>query len=148
MRIRPLLFVLCLAVPACNSDEGPDDETYVATLAGANENPPRQSNATGSAKFTINANRTISYDLIVNGITTNVVGQHIHGPIATDTSNATIMVDLAIGTNLTLTEASFTRGVSYDSLLAVLRRGDNRAYVNVHSAQFTGGEIRGNLRRQ
>lgn len=149
MRVRSVLFLLSLTIPACGDSEGPDDEVYVATLNGANENPPRQTTASGTATFTINANRTITYDLVYSGITTGVTGQHIHGPMATDTSNAPVIVGLQPGTNQTLTSNSFTGNVSYDSLLVLLRHASGpRAYVNVHSSQFLPGEIRGNLRRQ
>ena len=100
--------------------------------------------ATGNASFTVNANRTITYNLAVTGMTPTA--QHIHGPADANTA-AGIIVTLAIGTNQTLTPASFTGTVSYDSLLVLLRAG-NLTYVNVHSAAFPPGEIRGNLVRQ
>lgn len=149
MRLRSILLLLCVALPACNDSEGPDDEVYATTLNGANENPPRQTNASGTATFTVNANRTITYDLVYSGIGTSVTGQHLHGPMATDTSNAPVIVALQPGTNQTLTPNSFTGNVGYDSLLVLLRHANGpRVYVNVHSTQFLPGEIRGNLRRQ
>jgi hypothetical protein len=133
-------------VVACDDDASdPGSEVYTATLTGAAERPdPNNSTATGTASFTVNANRPITYNLAVNGMTPTA--QHIHGPADANTA-AGVIVSLAIGTNQTLTPTSFTGTVSYDSLLVLLRAG-NRTYVNVHSVAFPAGEIRGNLVRQ
>ena len=140
-----LALAVLVAFEACGDDEtGPEAETYTATLTGAAERPnPVTTNATGTARLTVNANRTITYDLTVSGMTPTA--QHIHGP-ADANAAAGVIVGVNIGTNQTLTPSSFTGAVSYDSLLVLLR--NNRAYFNVHSAQFPGGEIRGNLTRQ
>jgi hypothetical protein len=143
-KVLVMLVIASTALVAACEDEGPDDEEYTATLNGASEVPANNSTATGSARFVVNANRTISYNLTVSGLTPTQ--QHIHGPITTPTGTASPIVDLAIGTNLTLTETSFNRGVSYDSALVLLR--NNRTYVNVHTAAIPAGEIRGNLIRQ
>ena len=144
-RVLILTGIFALLV-ACEDDDstGIELDTFVATLTGAAERPtPVTTNATGTARFIVNTNRTITYDLAVTGMTPTV--QHIHGP-ADDNTAAGIIVNLTIGTNQTLTPASFTGAVSYDSLLVLLN--NNRAYVNVHSAAFQAGEIRGNLRKQ
>ena len=143
-RVLLLTGIFALLV-ACDDDStGIELDTFVATLTGAAERPtPVTTNATGSARFIINTNRTITYDLAVTGMTPTA--QHIHGP-ADDNTAANVIVGLTIGTNQTLTPSSFTGAVSYDSLLVLLN--NNRAYVNVHSAAFQAGEIRGNLRKQ
>jgi pectate lyase len=145
-RNRLSLTVALLAlVAACGDDSSePTAEVYAATLTGAAERPdPVTTNATGSASFTINTNRTITYTVTANGMTPTV--QHIHGPADANTA-ANVIVGLTIGANQTLTPSNFTGAVSYDSLLILLAA--NRAYVNVHSAAFPAGEIRGNLTRQ
>jgi hypothetical protein len=139
------LVVMCAA---CSDDDDPQDpgtETYAATLSGAAERPnPVTTSATGTFTMTVNANRTINYSLTVQGMTPSA--QHIHGP-ADENTSAGVIVGVNVGINQALSAAtSFTGAVSYDSLLVLLR--NNRAYVNVHSAAYPGGEIRGNLRRQ
>ena len=146
LRNRMLLLTGIFALlVACDDDStGIELDTFVATLTGAAERPtPVTTNATGSARFIINTNRTITYDLAVTDMT--AAAQHIHGP-ADDNTAANVIVNLTIGTNQTLTPSSFTGAVSYDSLLVLLN--NNRAYFNVHSAAFQAGEIRGNLRKQ
>jgi hypothetical protein len=41
-------------------------------------------------------------------------------------------------------DASLVNGISYDELLNAMRTGN--AYVNVHTAQFPSGEMRGQIR--
>ena len=139
-----IVVAMFLAIGACSSDtDDPGEETYVTNLTGAAERPnPVTTTATGTGSLTVNGNRTITYSLNATGMTPTV--QHIHGPA--DAENAAgVIVAVNLGNNLTLTPASFTGTVSYDSLLVLLR--NNRAYFNIHSAAFPGGEIRGNLRR-
>lgn len=138
LAVAGLLFLTGLA--ACNDNSGPGPERFTATLSGAAEVPAKTSNGTGSASFTINDNRTITYDLAVTGITPTA--QHIHGP-ADATTPAGVIVGLTIGTNQTITPSSLTGAVNYDSLLVLLRNG--HSYVNVHTAANPGGEIRGQI---
>jgi pectate lyase len=141
-----LVTALVALTAACDDDSSePTAEVYAANLSGAAERPdPNTSTATGTASFRVNANRTITYNLAVTGMTPTA--QHIHGPADANTP-AGVIVGLAIGTNLTLVPGDFTGTVSYDSLLVLLRAG-NLTYVNVHSQDFPAGEIRGNLAAQ
>lgn len=140
-----MMLGLVVIIVACDDSSEPTPEVYTASLTGAAERPtPNNSTATGNASFIVNANRTITYNLAVTGMTPTA--QHIHGPADANTA-ANVIVSLAIGTNRTLVPTDFTGTVSYDSLLVLLRAG-NRTYVNVHSAAFPAGEIRGNLVRQ
>ena len=41
-------------------------------------------------------------------------------------------------------DSSLVSGVTYDELLNAMRSGN--AYVNVHTVQFPGGEMRGQIR--
>ena len=89
----------------------------------------------------------------VAGIT-DVSAVHIHGPAAAD-ANAGVLVGLcnsgsapacAAGTVdgvLASGTAGSVSGVSFDSLLVLLRNGN--AYVNVHTTANPGGEIRGQI---
>ncbi|HEX6557819.1 MAG TPA: CHRD domain-containing protein [Longimicrobiales bacterium] len=135
--------VFLAGLAACSDNSGPAPEVFTATLSGAAEVPAKTSNGTGSASFTVNDDRTITYDLAVSGIT--ATAQHIHGP-ADATVPAGVIVGLTIGTNQTITPTSLTGAVNYDSLLVLLRNG--HSYVNVHTAANPGGEIRGQILRK
>ena len=51
-------------------------QTFTAKLTGQNEMPPIKTGATGTAKFTVNSNDTLNYEMIVNNIDA-VIGARI-----------------------------------------------------------------------
>lgn len=136
----------------------PDDVTYVSDTAGctqpgdleglraildpANEVPPVASSATGTASFVLDTTNEVLYFAIHVGTIDNIVAAHIHagGP----GSNLPPLFFLYSGTplfdpgnpitgDIQLTTAEVT------TLLA------NPHYVNVHTSDFPGGEIRGQI---
>lgn len=157
--MRRSLWVLLLSTglvgPACN-DATPAGSIFEATLAGANEVPPRSSGGTGTAGLFVDGS-TVHYSLVLGGIS-NVIGAHIHvgaagvngpiivsffpGPGRGNFTTATDSVDriLASGTFI----ASDIAGRTLDQFLADANAGN--LYVNVHTTALPGGEIRGQLR--
>jgi hypothetical protein len=122
---------------------------FVAHLVGDQETPPNASAAQGQVNMHLNADGTISYRLIVANIT-NVTMAHIHvaprgvpGPIKQWLYPVSgPPPQLRPGrTDGTLAEGRF---LPTPELLAAIENGD--AYVNVHTLQHPGGEIRGQLR--
>ncbi len=125
---------------------------FLALLNGANERPtPNTSTGSGAASIAVNGN-TINYTVAYQGITGAPTGLHIHSPGGINVT-APISVDL-LTTPLTglsgVLTGTFTAtnirtaGVSLDSMVTMLRNGN--AYVNLHTATFPGGEIRGQTR--
>lgn len=130
----------------------PADERFGATLDGLSERPTTlNTGATGSAEFTITGSGVINYTITVNGLSSNPVGAHIHGPAdANGTAGPIVSFDslpqMTTGTLATGTidAARMTgNGISLDSLKALFRNG--MSYVNVHSASHKDGEIRGQI---
>ena len=134
----PLLALLVLAAPA-------SAQSYRATLTGPNERPtPNASPATGTMGATLTGT-TLVVTGTFSGLTGNYAASHIHtggaaatGPVifalaptvATDQRGGTFA---AAANTFTLTPAQVT-ALQSDGL-----------YVNIHSATFGGGEIRGQL---
>ena len=160
--LRTLLatLVLAAAVAACGDDDDDDDIVFPqfrATLSGANEVPPRTTNASGSFTLTDRGTAGMNFDLTVNNAT-NITAAHIHlGPAGV---NGGVIVPLFGGDTIasqngrlasgTITQASIVglsgaAPITMDSLRALMRSGN--AYVNVHSTTFPGGEIRGQITR-
>lgn len=160
MRRQGLMVLsVALALVGGGCGKGTDDaEVFQATLAGSNEIPARASAGVGSAGITFDGT-TVRFAIEVDDIT-NVLQAHIHsgaasvnGPVRVflfppPPGNAPVTNPFSTSERRILTEGSFVAsdvgGVTFDQLLSQMRSGD--AYVNVHTRQFPGGEIRGQVR--
>ncbi len=116
-------------------------ETFTANLQGVQEVPPSGSTATGYARIFLNESAgTISFIVVFNGLSSNQTDSHIHAP-APIGANAAVAIGFGAvgGTSGTITG---TRNIT-PTQIAQLRA--HQGYVNVHTANFPGGEIRGQL---
>lgn len=148
------MMFLVLPHVACEDGSGPSAQTFSASLSegnepherfrapslsGENEVPAVTTDATGSATFTLNGS-TLSFTLDVADID-NVSAAHIHR--GAEGENGGVMVGLFEGPT---TDAGFTGTLAegtveiHDSVAAHMR--DGTAYVNVHTTENPGGEIR------
>jgi hypothetical protein len=110
---------------------------YKATLSGASEVPPVQSQATGAAAVNANpATKGVSWSVTYSGVTP--AAAHIHCGAAAS-ANAGVAVDL--GKNLASPIQG--SGTMTDPQMADLQAG--KCYVNIHTANNKGGELRGQL---
>lgn len=116
------------------------NSTFVATLNGASETPGTGSAATGTATFTYNPSTYIlSGTVSFSGVTATAA--HIHKG-AVGTAGAVVFT---LGTALPTSPISFSSVLDANELADLMA---NLYYVNVHSASFPGGEIRGQLLKQ
>jgi hypothetical protein len=108
-----------------------------ATLLGAKEVPPNSSTGSGVASIKLDGD-VLSWVITYSGMSGPVTDAHFHGPAAPG-ANAAVIVPFAgslgspIAGSQKLTAAQ----------IAGLRSG--LWYVNLHSAAFPGGEIRGQV---
>lgn len=131
-----------------------DADRLVATLSGAGENPTVPSFATGWAAFEINdERRDVDYELHVEGIS-GVTQAHIHFGLPGVNAGVVAFLfgrvpplglvngELSRGT---ITEADLVGALSgnWDGFVQALR--DGQCYANVHTAEYPGGEIRGQI---
>jgi CHRD domain-containing protein len=143
--------------------------TYAATLTGPNESPPNASPGIGSGQVDVN---TTTHQMHVfahfSGLTGNTTASHIHAPTAvagTGTASVAtttptfagfplgvkfgeydIILDLTLASSYNpsfVTANGGTTAGAEAALLAALAAG--KAYLNIHSSTFGGGEIRGFL---
>lgn len=126
-----------------NDTPAPSDPkiTFNATLTGASEVPANGSTATGSSSLLYNDDsNTFTITTTYSGLSGPVTAAHIHkgavgvagGPIFTFTSFASPIIYTSAALDATQ-EADLKAGLYY---------------VNVHTAMYAGGEIRGQLIRQ
>ena len=119
-----------------------------ATLGGDQENPPTTHAATATATVTNYSITTRTFDIIVtvSGLPpADVTGFHIHqapvgvnGPIIVDFTGVAPLVPAGTGFTFTAT------GLTLPSVNEAAFLGGG-TYVNIHTAAFPGGAIRGQL---
>jgi len=143
---------------------------YSATLNGANESPPNASPGVGSAYVLVDAvAHTMKVHASFSGLTGNTTASHIHAPTAvalTGTAGVATTTPTFAGFPLGVTAGTYditldmTLASSYNPAYITAHGGttataeadlfqsiaDGKAYFNIHTSAFSGGEIRGFLR--
>ena len=111
--------------------------TFKADLTPSSEVPPvTDSKASGEATIMIDtASKKVSWATVTKDLTGDATAAHIHRPAETGV-NAPPMVDLSA--NIMKGEGTIT-----DQQIADIQAG--KAYINVHTAKYPDGEIRGQL---
>ena len=156
-----------LVVLACASQA----QTFVFTtnLSGPAEAPPNGSPGTGTSTVTLDAILyTMRVQVQFQGLLGTTTAAHIHAPTAVPmTGTAGVATELPSFTGFPLGVTSGSMDMTYDMLQAgswnptyVANNGgqpllaffaflghmqEGRTYLNIHSTQFPGGEIRGFL---
>ena len=138
---------------------------YATSLSGAEEVPPRTTDARGSANIQVNKDGTLSYTVFVDDIE-NVFASHIHcgamgvnGPVGVTLFSGTpgsgaISGTLAKGTITAPDPGNGCGWATVADVVAAINSGNT--YVNVHTndgvapsntgpGDFPGGEIRGQV---
>jgi hypothetical protein len=166
-------FASALLFVSCAAQLSADPLVFFASLDGPSESPPNASAGTGTALVTIDATlHTMRVVASFQDLTTGNTAAHIHvinGPGDSNTSDTLGPVATATptfpgfpsGTTAGTYDATFdmTQSSSYRSgwindsggttalAEAALFAGiiDGRAYFNIHSPTYPGGEIRGFL---
>jgi hypothetical protein len=129
------LFVVSLSNGAVYEIKSKPSVLFTATLNGAQETPPNNSTATGTAALLLSPDeKSARLSLSFNGLSSGETVAHVHGPAPPGVS-APPLVDLPAGQvsdfPITLTAAQ----------VQDLKNG--LLYINVHSVDFPSGEIRG-----
>jgi len=114
-----------------------------ATMTGAAEVPPADLDGSGSARIWVNyGQRRVCWELSVSNITLPATAAHIHvGPVGVA---GPIVVPLSApdATGQAQGCTAVTRALAKN-----LIQHPERYYVNVHSTDFPGGAIRGQLHK-
>jgi hypothetical protein len=117
-------------------------QVFEASLSSAQEVPPTSSTGSGSAEVQFDqATNKLSWKVTYSGLTGPATAGHIHGPAAMGANAGVVIPFTGIATQPVVGEMTITPA-QYADLAAGLY------YVNVHSARFPGGEIRGQLRKR
>jgi CHRD domain len=157
--LTSFLFALLISSTGCmkNADKRISREFVKSgiLMTGAQETPPVASTATGTLDvFYTRETRILTYTVRWSGLTGNVAAMHIHGQaptgyIAGIFQTFTIASIVKCANNATTTCGSYTGTLLVDGV--AIKENDllnGFYYVNIHTAAFPGGEIRGQIRFQ
>jgi len=146
-----------LTAPAAHSQTEP----FSASLSGAEEVPPINTAGTADFAMTIQPG-TITFSLTFSGLSSNLAVAHLHfapkvaggvmiflcgggGQPACPAATSGTITGTITAANVT---GPTTQGISpgdLDSALEAVRAG--LSYANMHTANFGGGEVRGQVHR-
>jgi hypothetical protein len=120
-----------------NDPTFPSGTTYTAQLSGNQEVPANNSTANGAGSVTLNAAETqITVNMMFTGLGSAQTAAHIHGNAHVGV-NAPVLFNLGTGT---ISGATFN---VTPAQAQQLKKG--LMYFNVHTQNFPGGEIRGQI---
>ena len=162
-----VVFMIAILVAAQTSDAVPI--SYFANLNGPSESPPNASPGTGFAEVDFDSvAQTMHIHVTFSGLTTPTTASHIHAPttvpgtgtagvatttpffagfpigVTSGTYDNTLDMALASSYNPAFITANGGTVASAEAVFAAALAADE-AYLNIHTQQFPGGEIRGFL---
>lgn len=114
-------------------------QMFRATLSSSAEVPSNASTGTGSLEAKLDKSSSVlTYKLSYAGLTGPATMAHFHGP-AMPGSNAGVVVPIGTATPSPISGQATLTAAQVADLMA------GKWYVNVHTAQNPGGEIRGQV---
>lgn len=170
MRKLLALVVIALAAAGAAQDARADTLVFTGSLSGPAESTPNASPATGTATVTVDTVTNVwRVQVEFSGLVAPALAAHIHGPTATPgegvagiiTANPALpgfplgvtsgvydmSFDLDTDSNFFAPAFLMAHGGSASAAQAALLQAllEGRAYYNVHTPVYPGGEIRGFL---
>jgi len=117
------------------------DRAFIATLDAEQETAEVNSDAMGLANFNLSKmGTTVNYRVVVEGLTGPIQMAHLH--MAEAGTDGPVVVDLGAGIQGNTISGSFN-AMDIEGLTEAMLAGN--IYINVHTAMFPAGEIRGQL---
>ncbi|GAC1428730.1 MAG: hypothetical protein NVSMB68_00810 [Thermoanaerobaculia bacterium] len=118
-------------------------QTFGAVLTPSQETPPATSNGFGNGTVSLDSTHTqLTVSITVAGLTTPIKDAHLHrgafgvsGPVVVGFSGATNFVSGRLSSTLTIDK----------TLGDEIAGNPGNFYLNVHTNQYPGGEVRGQL---
>jgi hypothetical protein len=135
-----LVSILLIAGSCKKNDTASTDVIFKAVINGSGETPANASTATGTATLTFNTNTKI-FSIVVNFTGIEATASHIHKGEAGVAGNVIFGFTPPITSPINYTSAALDASQEADL-------NANLYYVNIHSAAFPAGEIRGQLIKQ
>lgn len=135
---RLTLLVAAVALASCSTMHSMmSSSSQEVSLTGAQETPPVQTSASGSGTVTVNPDRTVSVDISVTGM--SATAAHIHEGAMGMAGKVIVPLTKEGDNHFVAPAGAKLTEQQYDDYKA------GKLYVNVHSAQHPGGEVRAQL---
>lgn len=143
MMKKLLYFVATISILTLLSITAAAQQVFVANLTSAQEVPTNATTGKGVCTVTLNAAETqININLTYSGLSSAANAGHIHGPAPVGVNAAPQITFTGVtGTSNTI---MMTGQAITPTQVQQIRSG--QAYVNVHTVNNSGGEIRGQLK--
>jgi hypothetical protein len=153
------IIALVVTLASCRRDDVEHQNTWQKNgivLSSAQENnPANTSSATGTMDVNYSRlSRTLSYTINWTGLTGPVTAMHIHG-LAPSGFNAAVFQTFSTSSIVKCSSTGTTACGTYRGTLLIdgvaIKEADlinGMYYVNIHTAAFAGGEIRGQIKFQ
>ena len=142
--LSPLLFVL----NSCQPDDALSQQTIYSkngiVINGAQENPTNPSTGTGLLNVSYNkVTKLLNYNFTWSGLTGPISAGHIHGlaPVGFNAGVVQPFSGLALATTGTYSSSVVIDGAKIKEVDLL----NGLYYVNLHTAAYPGGEIRGQI---
>lgn len=169
MKILFTMTALVVLVTGATQRVRADQLVFGAYLSGPAESPPNNSAGTGFATVTLDTvANTLRVQITFSGLTSGTTASHIHSATAvagTGTAGVATTTPTFAGFPLGVTSGNYDNtlnlldAMSYNPAFITANGGtvataeaaliagiiSGRAYLNIHTANFGGGEIRGFL---
>ena len=117
--------------------------SFDVPLTGAQQVPPVQTAGSGSAALTYDpATRVVTWNITFSGLSSPATMAHFHGPAAAG-KNAGVKVWLSQKGSMDVTSPIKGEATLSPDDAKMFEAGD--MYINVHSKDHPGGEIRGQV---
>lgn len=141
-RLGPLAVVVVLALVLATGVLA-GGRPLAASLTGANEAPgPGDPDGTGTARITLNQGRgQVCWSIHVEDVTLPATAAHIHVAPAGDPGPVVVGLSAPDADG---NSSGCVTGVDR-SLIKAIRQNPSQYYVNVHTTDFPGGAVRGQL---
>ena len=157
--LTSLLFALVLGITSCEKNaekkKTTDYEKTDIVMSGAQETPATPTTALGTMDvFYTKETRILTYTVRWSGLTGSVAAMHIHGLAPTGFLAPVVQTFTTSAIVRCPTISNTTCGTYTGTLLAdgvVVKEDDllnGVYYINIHTAAYPNGEIRGQIRFQ
>jgi hypothetical protein len=136
---RLTLLAAAVVLASCSTMHGMmgSSSSQQVALSGAQETPPVQTSASGSGTVTVNPDRTVSADITVTGM--SATAAHIHEGAMGVAGKVIVPLTKEGDNHFVAPAGAKLTEQQYEAYKA------GKLYVNVHSAQHPGGEVRAQL---